>query len=122
MELSLTSWIAIGGYMLVAVVYVVQLIIKIVKGKKETNTKVDVVLNGIQDILNNFLPIAIIDAESTGMTGVAKKMYVISKCIIECGKKGLSYEDNAQLIDDAIEKLVDMTKHVNTGEIKNVRR
>lgn len=117
MEISINGWITIACYTCLILCYIVSAVIKVVSDKKNGKESSVVQLSSIETIINEFIPSAIEEAEKSGMVGFAKKMYVVSKIICECASKGVSYDANAKLFDECIERLVSLTKKVNTGTV-----
>lgn len=64
-------------------------------------------------ILNDYLVQAMEEAEESGMTGVAKKAYVISLVIQKCAEQGFDYQEIKEQVRSKIEELISFSKKVN---------
>lgn len=64
-------------------------------------------------ILNDYLVEAMEEAEESGMTGLAKKAYVISLVIQKCAEHGFNYQDIKDQVQSKIEELITFSKKVN---------
>ena len=108
--------------------------IKKEKGKSEevkdelsqTNSLVEG-LKASSEILGDFLIQAMENAEESGMTGLAKKAYVIAQVIGKCAELNVDYNEIKELVSSKIETLITFSKEVNkrlemkgeeNGEIK----
>lgn len=80
---------------------------------KESCTIDKGIFDKIVETLSNTLPLAMIDAEKQSLKGFGKKTYVMSCIAMEFVKKGLAFNDFAQLIDDSIENYVAMANELN---------
>lgn len=109
MQLTLAEIISLCGYGILALFAFFSQLAKRFKKVRPLE-----VVSSIEKILNDFIPQAIIEAESSGMNGSAKKLFVLSRIVIECASKGVNYQENAKLFEETIEKLVELSKVVNT--------
>lgn len=110
MEMSLAEMISLGGYAVLAILAIINTILR--KSKKG-KVCIEDTITTLEEILNTFIPNAMIEAESSGMTGSAKKLFVLSRVVIECASKGLDYQANAKTFEETIERLITLSKEVN---------
>lgn len=69
---------------------------------------------GLLELLTKALPEAMKLAEGTGVSGVAKKLLALSQIVLECNTKGINYNENKEVIDEALENLISFSRDVNT--------
>lgn len=65
-------------------------------------------------LIKEVIPSSINEAEYSGLTnGATKKMYCLSRILLQCNSLGIDYNSYAQEIDAEIERLIDLTNNVN---------
>lgn len=104
MELAIrivTAVIALAGVILTIVQSV--RVYKAKRAKGEDADLLDIILTNLCQVWRQL--------KKSGMTGIAKKMYVKSCVFLTCQSLGVSYSD--ELFEKVIERLVDFSKVVN---------
>lgn len=124
------DWIQIVTYVLSAVVAVggalLSVITHIKKGRTENELEAstDVFKKTIEEgelykqLYEIYIPLYMKQAEESGMTGNAKKVYVISQAAIFCASKGITF--NNEVVSEHIEDYINFSKTVNArkeGEV-----
>lgn len=109
MELAIRIASAVIG--VVGIILAIVQSVRVYKAKKKAGKDV----NLLDVILSNLIP-SMETAETSGMTGTAKKMYVKSCVLLTCQSLGISYSD--ELFESVIERLVDFSKVVNASPDK----
>ena len=124
------DWIQIVTYVLSAVVAVggalLSVIAHIKKGRTENELEAstDVFKKTIEEgelykqLHEIYIPLYMKQAEESGMTGNAKKVYVISQAAIFCASKGITF--NNEVVSEHIEDYINFSKTVNArkeGEV-----
>ena len=104
MELAIRIASAVIGFL--GIVLAIVQSVRVYKAKKKAGKDV----NLLDIILSNLIP-SMEMAETSGMTGTAKKMYVKSCVLLACQSLGISYSD--ELFESVLERLVDFSKIVN---------
>ena len=65
-------------------------------------------------LLNEILPLAIVEAEKTPLiNGVTKKMLALSHALLSCNTLGINFEHFKDFINEQIENLIKFTKVIN---------
>ena len=110
------NWIELVKIAIVIISFISSIIITTVntikgKGKLEVSKAKEILISEI-------VPSAVISAEKIGVTGEVKKTIAISKIMMDCASKGIDFSQFMQLIEEEIEKLIDVSKSVNS-KIKN---
>ena len=64
-------------------------------------------------LISEIIPAAVIKAEKIGVNGEVKKTIAISNIMMECAANNIEFSQHMQLIEEEIEKLIDVSKSVN---------
>lgn len=124
------DWIQIVTYVLSAVVAVGGALLSVIahfkKGGAEHELKVakEVFSNTLEteelykQLHEIYIPLYMKQAEESGMTGNAKKVYVISQAAIFCASKGITF--NNEVVSEHIEDYINFSKTVNARKDEEV--
>lgn len=114
--LSVVKWVGAG---VAAIAILVISVINLVVNKKRKGEEVkpveviDAIASPISNIIQDFLPTYMSEAETVKVDGAIKKILVLAKVALKCNEIGVDYQANSNTFSDAIEKLIALSKSVN---------
>lgn len=114
--LSVVKWVGAG---VAAIAILVISVINLVVNKKRKGEEVkpveviDAIASPISNIIQDFLPTYMSEAETVKVDGAIKKILVLAKVALKCNEIGVDYQSNSNTFSDAIEKLIALSKSVN---------
>lgn len=97
--------------------------ISVYSAKKKGNN-IDNLKSGVKNsqniiaLIRLFIPQAIEEAEKSGAVGAIKKLIANAFIITQCAKNNINYNDYAEIIDQQIEDLIELTNNVNVNKIE----
>ena len=111
--MGIIEYISIGSIIVSVMAFVINTFCTN-KTKKNTVGK----FNKIITLISEIIPKAMIYGENNATVGENKKIIALSKILIDCAANGISYEEEANEIDETIEKLIKFSKEVNAVTVK----
>lgn len=115
--LSLIKWIGAGiAALAILTVSIINLIVsKKKKGETVTaNNVIEAIASPVSNIIQEFLPLYMAEAETVNVPGAIRKVLVLAKVALKCSEVGIDYQSNSGTFSDAIENLITLTKKVNS--------